>query len=190
MGPDTDRAYLDHTLGRPWLAKSCTCRTRPDGKRYYICATNTAPGTRTCDREGQACGGYCRSCFTELMDRARLKAETKIVTLCGSTRFPEAFAAASRKLGLEGVVVLSVSMFGHSGDLTPEECEDGHPTKTMLDELHKRKIDLSDEILVLNVGGYIGTSTRSEIDYAERWGVPVNYLEPAPVPEPSEGDDR
>lgn len=50
--------------------------------------------------------------------------------------------------------------------------------KTMLDELHKRKIDLSDEILVLNVGGYIGESTRSEINYAEAHGKPVKYLEP------------
>lgn len=68
-------------------------------------------------------------------------------------------------------------MFGHAGDLTEEECSDGHPTKTKLDELHKRKIDMADEILVLNVGGYIGTSTRNEIEYAEYWGVPVKYLE-------------
>jgi hypothetical protein len=49
--------------------------------------------------------------------------------------------------------------------------------KTALDELHKRKIELADEVLVLNVGGYIGKSTRSEIDHAERLGKPVRYLE-------------
>ncbi|MDE2105440.1 MAG: hypothetical protein KGL39_49895 [Patescibacteria group bacterium] len=49
--------------------------------------------------------------------------------------------------------------------------------KAALDELHKRKIDLADEVLVLNVGGYIGDSTRSEIEYAHSIGVPVRYLE-------------
>ncbi len=52
-------------------------------------------------------------------------------------------------------------------------------TKAMLDDMHKRKIDMADEIFVLNVGGYIGSSTRSEIDYAEAAGKPVRYLEPA-----------
>lgn len=102
-----------------------------------------------------------------------------IVVLCGSTRFPETFAAVSRRLGLAGVIVLSVSMFGHSGDLSEEECTIGHPTKDALDELHKRKIDLADRVLVLNVGGYIGDSTRSEIVYAEEHGKPIEYLEPA-----------
>lgn len=101
----------------------------------------------------------------------------EIVVLCGSTKFPDAFAAASRRLGLAGKIVLSVSMFGHSGDLTEEECTIGHPTKDALDELHKRKIDLADRVLVLNVGGYIGESTRSEIDYANRHNKPIDYLE-------------
>ena len=102
----------------------------------------------------------------------------KLITLCGSTRFKDAFVEASRRFGLDGHIVLSVSMFGHSGDLTPEACSDGHPIKTALDELHKRKIDLADEVFVLNVGGYIGRSTRSEIEYAERHRIPVKYLEP------------
>lgn len=101
-----------------------------------------------------------------------------IVCLCGSTRFKEAFEQAEREQGKLGRIVLTVSMFGHSGDLTAEECADGHPVKTALDELHKRKIDLADVVLVLNVGGYVGTSTRSEIDYAEAHGKPVSYLEP------------
>lgn len=101
----------------------------------------------------------------------------RVVCLCGSTRFREAFEAASRAEGLAGRITLTVSCFGHSGDLPAEACIDGHPTKTMLDELHKRKIDLADEILVVNVGGYIGTSTRSEIAYAEQHGKPVRYLE-------------
>ena len=47
----------------------------------------------------------------------------------------------------------------------------------MLDDMHKRKIDMADEIFVINVGGYIGESTRSEIKYAQATGKPVRYLE-------------
>jgi hypothetical protein len=48
----------------------------------------------------------------------------------------------------------------------------------MLDDMHKRKIDLADEIFIINAGGYIGPSTRSEIEYASKTGKPVKYLEP------------
>ena len=50
-------------------------------------------------------------------------------------------------------------------------------TKEMLDDMHLRKIDLADEIFVINFGGYIGESTRSEIAYAEKTGKKVRYLE-------------
>lgn len=50
-------------------------------------------------------------------------------------------------------------------------------TKEMLDDMHKRKIDMSDEIYVINVGGYIGDSTRSEIQYAEAHGKTVCYYQ-------------
>lgn len=51
-------------------------------------------------------------------------------------------------------------------------------TKKMLDDMHKRKIDMADYIYVINVGGYIGESTKSEIDYAELHDKTVKYLEP------------
>ena len=51
-------------------------------------------------------------------------------------------------------------------------------TKAMLDDMHKAKIDMSDEIFVINVDGYIGDSTRSEIEYAKRTGKAVRFLEP------------
>lgn len=54
-------------------------------------------------------------------------------------------------------------------------------TKKMLDDMHKRKIDMSDEIFVINVGGYIGKSTQSEIEYAKQTGKKINYLEPVKV---------
>lgn len=97
----------------------------------------------------------------------------KVVTLCGSTRFKEAFLQAQKELTLAGCIVISVGLFGHSGD--NEVWTDG--TKQMLDDMHKRKILMADEIFVVNVGGYIGQSTRSEIEFAQAKGIPVRYLE-------------
>ena len=98
----------------------------------------------------------------------------KVITLCGSTRFKEQFIETQKRLTLEGSIVISVGMFGHSGD--EEVWKPG--VKEMLDDMHKRKIDMADEIFVINVGGYIGESTMSEIVYAEKTGKKVNYLEP------------
>ena len=88
----------------------------------------------------------------------------KIITLCGSTRFKEQFFEVQKRLTLEGNIVISVGMFGHSGD--EEVWKAG--VKEMLDDMHLRKIDLADEIFVINVGGYIGESTKREIAYAEK----------------------
>ena len=85
----------------------------------------------------------------------------KVITLCGSTRFKDEF------------IVISVGLFGHSGD--NEVWTEG--TKEMLDDMHLRKIDMADEIFVINVGGYIGSSTRGEIEYARKTGKVVRYLE-------------
>ncbi|MBQ7359325.1 MAG: hypothetical protein IJW63_04420 [Lachnospiraceae bacterium] len=104
-----------------------------------------------------------------------------IITLCGSTRFKTEFLEIQKRLTLEGNIVISVGLFGHSGDAEVwENMDEGTltKTKTMLDDMHKAKIDMSDEIYVINVGGYIGESTRSEIEYAIAHGKKVNYLEP------------
>lgn len=98
----------------------------------------------------------------------------KVITLCGSTRFKDAFMEAQKRLTLEGNIVISVGLFGHSGD--EEVWTLG--VKEMLDDMHKRKIDMADEIYVINVGGYIGESTRNEIEYAKKNGRAVNYMEP------------
>ena len=97
----------------------------------------------------------------------------KVITLCGSTRFKDTFMQEQKRLTLEGNIVISVGMFGHSGD--QEVWNDG--VKEMLDDMHKRKIDMADEIFVINVGGYIGSSTRSEIEYAKSTGKVIRYLE-------------
>ena len=105
----------------------------------------------------------------------------KVITLCGSTRFKDEFLKVQKELTLKGNIVISVGLFGHSGDNEVwENMDEGTLTKTkeMLDDMHKRKIDMSDEIFVINVNGYIGESTKSEIEYAKSNGKKVNYLEP------------
>ena len=103
-----------------------------------------------------------------------------VITLCGSTRFKDEFIEAQKRLTLEGNIVISVGLFGHSGDNEVwENMNEGTltATKEMLDDMHKHKIDMADEIFVINVGGYVGESTRSEIEYATTHGKIVRYLE-------------
>lgn len=97
----------------------------------------------------------------------------EVVTLCGSTRFKDAFRDAEARLELEGVAVLTVGFFAHADAVPITEKQ-----KDLLDLLHKQKIAMSDAILVLNVGGYVGSSTKSEIDFAKSLGKRVDYLEP------------
>ena len=98
----------------------------------------------------------------------------KVITLCGSTKFKDDFLNEQKRLSLAGNIVISVGLFGHSGD--NEVWTEG--TKEMLDDMHKRKIDMADEIFVINKIGDIGSSTRSEIEYAIKTGKKVNYMEP------------
>lgn len=74
---------------------------------------------------------------------------------------------------LEGNIVISVGLFGHNGD---DEVWTEN-IKKMLDDMHKRKIDMADEIFVINKNGYIGSSTKSEIEYALKTNKKVNYME-------------
>lgn len=93
-----------------------------------------------------------------------------IITLCGSTRFKDEFMAVQKKLTLEGNIVISLGVFAHSGDIISNE------EKIMLGEMHKRKIDMSDEIFVINVDEYIGDSTRAEIEYAKLCGKKISFM--------------
>lgn len=95
----------------------------------------------------------------------------KRITLCGSTRFKREYEALNKQLTLEGYIVYSVAIFEHADNqqLTDEQ-------KKLLDKVHRAKIDNSDAILVIDVDGYIGESTRNEIEYAEKKGKTVKYL--------------
>lgn len=97
-----------------------------------------------------------------------------VITLCGSTKFKDDFIAVQKQLTLEGKIVLNLGLFGHSGD--NEIFNDG--VKAMMDDMHRQRIDMSDEIFVINKGGYIGSSTKSEIEYATANGKKISYLEP------------
>lgn len=102
-----------------------------------------------------------------------------VVCLCGSTRFYKEFVEANYRETMAGKIVLSVGFYPHSSGQVHGEgvgCDDEQKKK--LDELHKRKIDRADEVLILNVGGYIGSSTRSELEYAQRLGRRVRFLNP------------
>ncbi len=96
----------------------------------------------------------------------------KVITLCGSTRFRDEFIAEQKRLTLEGNIVISVGLFGHAGD--NEVWSEN--IKEMLDDMHLRKIDMADEIFVINPGGYIGESTVREIQYARKNNKTVRYL--------------
>lgn len=102
-----------------------------------------------------------------------------IVCLCGSTRFYDAFQRANYDETMAGRMVLSVGHYPHATEQAHGETVGCTPDqKIALDVLHKQKIDLCDEVLVLNVGGYVGESTRSKIAYAEEIGRPIRWLEP------------
>lgn len=131
------------------------------------------------DRACPSCGDLNGCHIPAKVKRQRRKAYygqlySRVICLCGSTRFTEAFREANLRETLNGNIVLTVGCDTKSDDalgIPPE-------AKSMLDDLHLRKIDMADEVLVLNVGGYIGESTRREIQYAKDRGVMVRYLEP------------
>ena len=95
-----------------------------------------------------------------------------IITLCGSIKFKDQFIKVQEKLTLEGNIVLTPNFFNN---IKKEEIDE--KTKKMLDEMHRQKIDMSDEIYIINFGGYIGESTKAEIEYAKTKGKKVSYLE-------------
>lgn len=93
-----------------------------------------------------------------------------VVALCGSVRFKDTFDEWERILTLRDMTPLSCCWAFDETVLMPS-------TKQALDRAHKDRIRICDEVLVLNVGGYIGESTRAEIAYAESLGKTVRYLE-------------
>ena len=104
---------------------------------------------------------------------------TKVITLCGSTRFTEEMLIKQWELTKQGNVVLSWCALPEEYFAGEDKTHigDQEGVKEIVDRVHFRKIDLSDEILVINIGGYIGESTRNEINYAYSQGKLIKYLE-------------
>ena len=100
------------------------------------------------------------------------KNKYRIITLCGSIKFKDEFMKIQEKLTLDGNIVLTPNFFNN---IKKEKID--LKIKKMLDEMHKQKINMSDEIYVINVGGYIGESTKNEIEYAKARGKRISYLE-------------
>jgi RimJ/RimL family protein N-acetyltransferase/uncharacterized protein YkuJ len=94
----------------------------------------------------------------------------KVITLCGSTKFKKQFEQANAYLTLQGNIVISLAFFEQSEgfEITQEQAE-------LFERLHFRKIDMSDEIFVIDVDGYIGSSTKKEIKYAKEKGKTVRF---------------
>lgn len=96
----------------------------------------------------------------------------KVITLCGSTKFKKEFEEINKKLTLEGNIVLSLGVFGHTDgeQLSDEQIK-------MLKDIHKQKIAMSDEIFIINKNSYIGNGLKEEIEYAKQLNKGISYLE-------------
>lgn len=111
----------------------------------------------------------------------------RVYTLCGSTRWPQAHDLANLHLSTQGHIVIPLGMHGHADEpqgarFLTDDGNEAAPLKRALDELHFRKIDLADAIYVVNLGGYVGDSTRREIAYARRHDKDVEWMFPDAVP--------
>lgn len=98
-----------------------------------------------------------------------------VVCICGSTRFADAMNTVGERLTLLGKIVVRPEVVAYDGHRDPQLSDPS--VKERLDELHLRKIDLADEVFVVNVDGYVGDSTRREIAYALREGKPGSVHE-------------
>lgn len=104
--------------------------------------------------------------------------KTKIICLCGSTRFTDEMLVKQWELTKQGHVVLTWCVLPNSYFTQGSNLAERENVKGIVDETHKRKIDLSDEILVININDYVGDSTKSEIAYAIQHNKPVKWLKP------------
>ena len=107
-----------------------------------------------------------------------------VVVLCGSSRFTAAMAVLAWIFERdEGVITMGLHLLPqsyideHIGHPVPDHLAEAEGVAEKMDELHLRKIDLADRVFIVNLGGYIGDSTRREIEYAKRHGKPIRYLE-------------
>lgn len=119
----------------------------------------------------QALRGTCADVCERSLRYVRVVTDRPaIVCLCGSTRFREAFADAGRAESLAGRIVVRPEIFSQSDGLVLDE-----ESVRRLGELHRFKIELADELLIIDVDGYVGPATQDEVAYAQKLGKPVRY---------------
>lgn len=97
--------------------------------------------------------------------------KSSIICLIGSTKFKKEFEHAIREETLNGNIVLSVAQFSHADNLSISESE-----KTIFDKVHLKKIEISNTVLVINAGGYIGESTKRELQYAKNLNKSIEFF--------------
>jgi hypothetical protein len=170
IGSMGERKWLDVPL--KWLF----IKTMEEVCELYIAAQERVNENRSPEEDPYLEAGDVTAMAMMIADAAESLPDysevPKVVCLCGSTRFKEEFETANFNETMQGNIILSVGAFMHADSIPITDSQ-----KEKLDKLHKQKIDLADEILVLNVGGYIGSSTKSEIEYALQTGKTVRYLE-------------
>lgn len=105
---------------------------------------------------------------------------TKVICLCGSTRFTEQMLMKQWELTTNGYVVLGWCSLptSYTQGVAEDHIAEKEGIRDVVNEMHLRKIDISDEVLVINVEGYMGDDTKREIRYAASKGIPISYLEP------------
>lgn len=157
---------------------SMSDKTAKELAREFVSKNGSILGTGTAALERAFVTGY-EAHRKSLSDDFYCPEVLHIVTLCGSTRFYEAFQKANFEETMKGHIVLSVGFYPHAQEKAHgEDVGITAEQKAMLDKLHLRKIDISDEILVLNVDGYVGESTTNEILYAHKLGKTIRWWEP------------
>lgn len=174
---DKSLRYGEVPVGWPWAAEYWKPRTpRRDLTRagaLYLAAADAASSRNNVNF-------YRKLADRAILTLSKLLAKPEIITLCGSTKFKEAIHAENMRLTMEGKLVISLGVFGHTDLPDYDWTTDASDLKRMLDALHRQKIDLADAVHVVNPGGYYGESTAAEIAYAESFGIPITYLEPRP----------
>ena len=104
----------------------------------------------------------------------------KVIVLCGSSKFCQIMAVCAWVLERdEGAITIGLHLLPewYSPDLPDSHLAEHEGVASAMDELHKRKIDLADEIFIVNYKDYIGDSTKNEIMYAQEKGVPVRWFQ-------------
>lgn len=159
--------------------KCCHCQKQNANRPCGLCwSCYYKPGVR---QLYPLTSKYTRRGVEDYYGKAKLPGSQfpRIVCLCGSTRFFRHYQEAEYNETMAGNIYLSIGFFpGVSSESHGEGVGISIAEKVALDELHKRKIDLADEVFVINVGGYIGDSTKSEVCYALKTGKPIRWLEP------------